>query len=210
VTALEGCGVEELRRTALEALGAHGDQRAIDALRSAVLAITPGAARWHSSSGPVQAHRVTLGLEAGCLGRLRAAPATVDALGAALAAAIARWPGETLLELVLRWAPGTSPLAAGYRNAPPQPVSIREALVEYLDAAGERSLARAIAGACVAPEYPSSGDQPERVPPRVVLGLDPAERAALESLQTDRRALATITRAVRDLLGDARARLEVT
>jgi hypothetical protein len=203
VTALEGRGFEELRRIALETLGAHADERAVDALRRAVIVVTPGAASWQASTGPVHAHRVALGLDAGVLGRLRAAPGIVDALCAALAAAIARRPGETLLELVLRWAPGASSVSVVYRDAPRPPVSMRDALVEYLDAAGERSVARAIVAARVTPEYPS----PAGATPRVVLELDRADR---DFLRADGRAIATLTRAVRDLLGDLRARLDVT
>jgi hypothetical protein len=150
----------------------------------------------------MRAHRVMIGLEARCLGRLRAAPATVDSLCAALAAAIAARPDETLLELVLRWMPGAS-IMAGYRDAPRPPVSTREALVDYLDGIGERTLASAVAVAHMAPEYLS----PNNPPARITLELGPAGRGALKA---DGRALAALTDAVRDLLGDARARLEVT
>jgi hypothetical protein len=199
----EHWGSEELRRAALVALGKHADQRTVDVLRSAFVTVTPGAAHWESSAGPVHAHRVTLGLDARRLGRLRAAPATVDALCAAVAAAIAQRPGETLLELSLRWAPGAGVVAAGYRDAPAPPVSMRQALVDYLDAAGSESVARAVETASVTPEYPSHDGADHRV----ILRLD---RAAASSLTADARAILALTSAVRDLLGDVRALLEVT
>ena len=184
-------------------LGAHADERAAYALRGGRLVVRHGAARWVGSTGPVQGHRVTLGLDAQSLGQLRAAPATVDSLCAALAAAIARRPGETLLELSLCWAPGASAVSVGYRDAPRPPISMREALVVYLDAMGERSAARAIAAARITPEYAS----PSAAPARITLELDAADRDVLEA---HGHALVAVTAAVRDLLGDPRTRLEVT
>ena len=208
----ERWGSEELRRAALVALGKHADRRAVDALGSAFITVTPGAAHWQSSAGPVHAHRVTLGLDARRLGQLRAAPATVDALCAAVAAAIAQRPGQTLLELSLRWAPGAGVVAKGYRDAPTPPVSMRQALVDYLDAAGSGSVARAVETAKVTPEYPSleaaeAAQAAQAAQHRVVLRLD---RAAAISLTADAHAILALTRAVRDLLGDVRALLEVT
>ena len=197
-------GSEELRAVALEILGAHADERAVDALRRGRLVLTHGAARWVGSTGPVQGHRVTLGLDAQSLGQLRAAPATVDSLCAALAAAIARRPGETLLELSLCWASGASTVSVGYRDAPRPPVSMREALVAYLDATGERSAARAIATARrITPEYAS----PSAAPASITLELDASDRDVLDE---HGRARVAVTAAVRDLLGDPRTRLEVT
>ena len=186
---------EGLRRAALEALGALADERAVDALVHGDFAVTPAAARWDASAGPVEAHRVTLALDARRLGTLRAAPGVVDALCAAVAAAVATRAGQSLLELALRWAPGARAATMGYRDAPPPPVTLREGLVEYLDALGERSLASAAAGAHLDAEDPSE----------VLLLVD---RATFDALRSDAHAHTVLTRALRDLLGrpDVRVR----
>jgi hypothetical protein len=192
-----GRSAEELRRAALEALGPHADVRAIDALRHSVVAVVPRAAHWNASAGPIEAHVVTLALDARRLGRLRAVPAIVDALCAALAAAIAAQPGETLLELVLRWAPGPGATDVGYRDAPAPPVSLRDTLVQYLEGAGEPSIASMLANAAVNADRPTFDDA-------VVANID---RASWEALRTNAHALAALTRAVRDLFGDSNARV---
>ncbi len=188
---------EELRRAALATLGEHADERARDALAHASVAVAE-AVGWHGSAGPVEAHRVTLGLDARTLGGLRLAPALADALCAAVAAAIATRPGATLLDLELRWAPGARPSSAGYRDAPPpeQEASLRHALVDYLEGGGQASLAGLLAGAVL--DEPPVGPISIRLPP-----------SAHKALRADPRAVATITAAVRDLLGDARTRVRV-
>jgi hypothetical protein len=181
---------EELRRAALEALGEHADERARDALAHASVSIVAGAAAWHGSAGAVQGHRVSLGVDARTLGVLRAAPALTDALCAAVAAAIATRPLETLLDLRLRWAPGSRASSAGYRDAPPPGEgSILEALVDYLEGSREHDLARLLAGAGV--EEGASAELTVRLAP-----------AARKSVRGDARAAATLTAALRDLLGD--------
>jgi hypothetical protein len=154
-------------------------------------------ARWEGSEGTVEAHRVTLSVDAGTLGLLRAAPALIDALCAALAAAIARRPGEALLELSLRWAPGVCAATAAYRDAPPAPTTLTEALQQYLDALGEERVARMLKGAVAEATT-------ERETPELVLGVD---RETWESLHVQGHAYATLTRAAQDLLGNERARL---
>jgi hypothetical protein len=181
---------EALRRAALEALGPHADERAIDALRHSAFTVTTGAARWNASAGPIEAHVVTLALDAKRLGRLRAVPAIADALCAAVASAIAAQPGETLLELALRWAPGAAAARVGYRDAPAPPVSLRDALAEYLDGAGEPSVAPMIASAVLTASRPADGE--------LALHID---RVSWDALRTNPHALATLTRAVRDLFG---------
>jgi hypothetical protein len=194
VTAWRG---EELRSAALATLGEHADERARDALAHASVTMTE-AAGWGGSAGPVEAHRVTLGLDARTLGGFRAAPALYDALCAAVAAAIATRSGETLLHLHLRWAPGARPSSAGYRDAPPREheVSLRDALVEYLEGGGEHVVAAVLTGAEL--DDPAHG--------LLVIRLAPS---AAESLHADARALATITAAVRDLLADEQVRVRV-
>jgi hypothetical protein len=177
---------EALRRAALAALGPHADERVRDALARARVTIFAGAARWAGSSGPVEAHRVVLGLDARSLGRLRAAPAVADALCAAFAAAAATHPGEVLLDLALRWNPHAGPSAAGYRNAPPAAAqaSLREALVDYLEARGEDAVAGSV------------GD----VTTHATGGTEVTLRA--NSPSPDAGVRATLTSAVRDLLAD--------
>ena len=91
---------------------------------------------------------MTLGLDARTLGALRAAPALTDALCAAVAAAFALRPGETLHDLHLRWSPGRAASAGTVTLllAAPQ-VPLEEALVDYLAGAGEDALARSLLGA---------------------------------------------------------------
>ena len=188
---------EELRRAALVALGEHADERAREALTHASITVV-GATGWDGSAGPVQAHRVPLGLDARTLGGLRAAPALADALCAAVASAVARRPGQTLLDLHLRWAPGTRSSSAGYRDAPPaaDEASLHEALVGYLEGGGEHLLAAHLAGAVL--------DQPVAAPISIRLAAP-----GRTGLRDPARALATITAAVRDLLGDEKTRVRV-
>ena len=188
---------EELRRAALAILGEHADERARDALGHASVTVVE-AAGWDGSAGPVQAHRVTLGLDARTLGGLRAAPALADALCAAVASAIATRPGETLLDLHLRWALGTRSSSAGYRDAPPPAVeaSLHDALLDYLEGGGEHLIARSLAGATI----------DESVPGLISIRLAPIAR---EGLRGQARAAATITAALRDLLANEKGRVRV-
>jgi hypothetical protein len=180
---------EELRRAAVEALGPHADERAVDVLAHATVTVTYEVARWEGSAGPVQGHRVTMALDATRLGMLRATPAVLDALHAALAASVASRPGEALVDTRLRWSRLAEVTHAAYRDGPPThgPPTLGEGLVGYLEAAGERELARLIGGAQV--EESAGG---------ATLVLSRAERDALRS---DTRALAAIDAAVRDLMG---------
>jgi hypothetical protein len=192
VTAWSG---EELRRAALAALGEHADERAREALAHASITVV-GAAGWDGSAGPVEAHRVTLGMDARTLGGLRSAPALADALCAAVAASIATRPGETLLDLEMRWAPGARSTAVGYRDAPPEETSLPDALRDYLEGGGHPALAGCLAGATL----------DESVPAQIAIRLDASARA---SLRAHAGAVATITAALRDLLADARTRVRV-
>jgi hypothetical protein len=93
---------ESLRRAALDALGRHGADLARDALVHGAIDVTPGVTRWEASTGRVDGHRVTLVLDAARLDRIHREPAAADALCAALAAAVATRPGESLFELTFR------------------------------------------------------------------------------------------------------------
>lgn len=181
----------ELRRLALDALGEHADERAREALAHAVVNVVSGAARWEGSSGPVEAHRVTIGLDARRLGALRVVPALADAMCAAVANAIATRPREALLDVDLRWNAGVAPAEPdGYRGAAPHPApTLRDALVDYLDASGEPDLAQAV----------------DAVEP-AASGRDVGVRMKRPD---DARARGVITRAVRDLLGDDKVQVRV-
>lgn len=141
-----------LRDGALEALGAHGDPRSRDVLARALIAIDHNAERWVASEGVVHAHRVTLGVDARTLARLDHPPAVRDAVEAALAAAIARRPGEALLDVRPYWALEDAAEAEGYRGGGQgTPVArddaevVGRALVAYLRAAGEEAVAERMA-----------------------------------------------------------------
>jgi hypothetical protein len=145
----EALSPEALRHAALEALGPYADPRAREALQASGLRVEPAFAGWESSAGHVDGQLVTLAVDAATLGRLRAAPALEDALHAALAAAVARHPGQTLAALALRWGrEGAQATPDGYRDRPPDaPQTLQQAVPAYLDARGEDSLARLVEGA---------------------------------------------------------------
>jgi hypothetical protein len=189
---------EELRRVALDRLGVHADERTRETLAHASLAIVPAVARWDSSAGPVEAHRVTLGVDAGTLGMLRAAPSLVDALCAALAAAVATRPRETLHDLALRWTAGARASASGYRDAPPPApaIPLSEAIAAYLRASGDGALADAL--------FPMDVDasDPAEIAVRVA-------RPARDALRGDARAVEKLMRTIRDLLGDDAVRVRL-
>jgi hypothetical protein len=181
----------ELRRLAVDALGEHADERARDALAHATVTIAETTARWEGSAGPVEARHVTLALDARRLGELRGTPALTDALCTAIAAAIATRPREALLDVVLRWERGARGTASGYRGSPPGPEpTLRDALAEYLEGSGEPELGKAIDAA-----EETAGSREV-----VVRG---------QGALADARSRAILTRAVRDLLGDATARVRV-
>ena len=159
--------------------------------RTRTVAVSPAAAAWQGSHGPVVAHRVAIGLDAGRLGTVRAAHAACDALCAAVAAAIATRPNEALLDVALVWQRGAPSVTAGYRDAPPPAGdALARALGDYLDGAGEAALAAAVQGAASDPDGRAV----------TVRGV---------GLSLDARARATITRAVRDLVGEPRLTVKV-
>jgi hypothetical protein len=190
-------GTEELRDAALRGLGEHADGRARDALARGELAIAPGVVRWDASAGPVDAHDVVLAVDAATLGALRAVPHLADALVAALAAAVAIRPGEALRDLSFRWAPPAA-TPTGYRDVPPPPHAdvLRDALADYLAARGDAALATA------ARLFVVDDTDPEVL----TLVASPASRS---SLLRDAASIDALTRAARDLLGDARRRVRV-
>jgi hypothetical protein len=190
--------VEDLRRAALSALGQHADERARDAVAHAAITVVDGAKRWVGSGGPVEAHRVFVALDARRLGALRAAPGVTDALCVAFAAAVATHQGEALLDLVFAWDREARASAVGYRDSPPDAprASVRDALVDYLDARGELALARSLGDVELEPKDVGGA----------TLRVDGPTR---DALRADARGLAAVTAALRDLLGDAAARVRL-
>ncbi|HEX8793253.1 MAG TPA: hypothetical protein VF765_20055 [Polyangiaceae bacterium] len=187
---MSGWTPEELRRATIEGLDAHADVRVRDALAHGTLSMTPGVTRWESSHGPVEGHHVILALDAERLGALRAAPGIIDAICAAVSATIASRPGEALTDLVLRWEPQVHAEHGAYRDEPPGAgaTSLVEALVGYLRGLGEEDLAVRVADVTVEQRGPSDV--------RLHLDAGAGEGAALVA-------------AVRDLLGEPRARVVV-
>lgn len=108
---------EVLRRGALDALGPHGDLRARDALEQGALSIEHRVTSWEASVGTVHGHRVTLEVPAPLKDEVERSPFAVDALHAAIAAAVARQGMEhSLAELRLVAGEGRSPWTRGYRD----------------------------------------------------------------------------------------------
>jgi glyoxylase-like metal-dependent hydrolase (beta-lactamase superfamily II) len=81
---------ERLRLAALDALGPHGDELAREALEAGELSLEEAVSTWEASSGTVRGRRVALALPDALLARVRASFAAIDAMHAAVAAAIAR------------------------------------------------------------------------------------------------------------------------
>jgi hypothetical protein len=134
-----------LRALALAHLGDRADPRAIDALAQGTLEVAFTAEDVGSDFAPIEGLVASLDLDPRRLGVLRANPAVFAAIRAALAAAVADAHGEKLLALKTRWARGAArpAEAAAYRDAPPAPPTLHEAIVAYLEGAGDTLLARA-------------------------------------------------------------------
>lgn len=106
---------EGLRRLALERLGALAPALAREALEHGVVEVEPDVLAWEGSHGTVRAHRVVLRVPPELCARVNAGPAVVDALTAAVAAAVSAVAGNTLADL--RVLPGdVSPRTTAYRG----------------------------------------------------------------------------------------------
>ena len=193
---------EELRRAALDTLGPYADERARQALLSAVIRVDEARTSWESSAGHVQGHHVTLAVDATTLARLRTTPALVDALHAALATAMAKAPasgsGDALAALDLRWARDAALASThGYRDRPPDaPQTLQQALASYLETCGEPTLAGFVATAAISIEGST-----------VSVVVDPEQLRAFRSWGA--ATTAALTSSVRDLLGDPATRVVV-
>ena len=144
----------DLRAIALDVLGPHGDPRARDVLRHAWVLLERDTAKWDATSGTMRAHRVLLHVDGYSLGVIDTHPGARDALAAALAAAVAHAPGETMHELELVWALAERAPARGYRDAEMRaakrddPHALRSALAGYVRGAdAPDEVVSAIAGA---------------------------------------------------------------
>jgi hypothetical protein len=187
---------ERVRARAIDALGALGDSRAREALESAEIAIEPSIATWEGSSGTVHGHRVVVAIDAALLARVRASPATEDALHAALAAAIAEGPRDALHDLRLAWRPHAI-TATAYRGvAPDSPraaTPLHEAMAAYLGATGDPALVEMAARARVDVVARRGGRM-------IAVRVDEADRAVIEAAPARVEALRECVRA---LLGGA-------
>lgn len=187
---------EELRVLALDALGEHGDERAREVLRTADLRV-----HWQTGmTAGFHSREAVLGLDAETLGLLRAVPALVDALHAALAVAMAkREPREKLVNLAFRWVPSRRPQASAYRDAPPQApnVTVHAGLTAYLEGAGDQALATMLREGSAVPHL---GNQTIDVY---------LPRAHYEALRASGYSQRRLEGAVRDLLSRADARIRL-
>ncbi len=90
---------ELLRIRALEVLGPLGDELAREALEAGDVAIEHDVLAWEGSHGSMHAHRVVVSASAELSARVRASHAAMDALSAALAAAMAERPGHSVADV---------------------------------------------------------------------------------------------------------------
>lgn len=88
-----------LRLIALDRLGVHAPPLAREALENGVTELEPDVLAWNGTLGMVHGHLVVLWLDPDTCARVKESPGTVDALTAAIAAAIARVSGQALAEL---------------------------------------------------------------------------------------------------------------
>ncbi len=146
---------ETLRASALTALGAHADPRAVDMVERARITVVPAVRQWVASSGTVTAHTVQLDVDAHALASLRAWPGLHDTLVAAFSTAIAHDGAEALASLEVYWGFEPASPTRGYRDGAEHAVSrdepgaLEAALPVYLAALGEPALADAVRDAVI-------------------------------------------------------------
>ncbi|MBX3200027.1 MAG: hypothetical protein KF894_17965 [Labilithrix sp.] len=88
-----------LRLLALERLGPLASPIARQALEQGVTEVEPDVLAWTGTMGPVHGHLVVLWLDPDLHARVIEIPSVIDALTAAVAAAVARVSGNALAEL---------------------------------------------------------------------------------------------------------------
>jgi hypothetical protein len=152
---------------AAELLEANGEVDLADLLRSAALEVVGRPEAWTVGTRAVAAYRIALGVDAAAYADLRAAPARLEAVRAALAAAV-RGPGTDLAELVLVLRlPGVAgglerPLAAATARLDPErpaAAAVLAGAVELLEAEGRFDAAALVeVGALEAADVPSAGE----------------------------------------------------
>lgn len=90
---------ELLRVRALDALGPLGEPLAREALEAGGVAVEADVVVWEGTQGTMHGHRIVVTLDAALHGRVIASFAAVDALSAALAAAMAERGGHTVADV---------------------------------------------------------------------------------------------------------------
>ncbi len=109
-------GVDEgLRLLALDVLGPLGQPLAREALETGALEVHPHVMTWQGSLGVVEGHLVVLWLDPDLCASVNALPSAVDALTAAVAAAVAKVSGNALAELKVLARP-SRPRTSPYRD----------------------------------------------------------------------------------------------
>ena len=90
---------EGLRLLSLQQIGEHAPPFAREALEIGVLEVQPNVLAWNGTLGMVHGHLVVLWLDPDTCTRVNETPSAVDALTAAIAAAVAHVSGQALAEL---------------------------------------------------------------------------------------------------------------
>lgn len=116
---LEGAS---LREEVLRWLEEHRRQAARELFEGVRFTVRRAVRSWSASDGERQAHAVEAHCDASALAGARALPSRLDDLREAIAATLARVPGEGLAELSLRWdgTLGVHATAGHYREGPSQ------------------------------------------------------------------------------------------
>jgi hypothetical protein len=107
---------DALRLVALGSLVIEAPPLAREALECGELEIQPNVLSWTGSLGDIAGHRVVLRLDAELRDRVLAAPAVVDVLTAAIAAAVRASSGGTLAELEIAAGKGPRAPRSPYRG----------------------------------------------------------------------------------------------
>jgi len=108
---------EALRMRALDVLGPLGDPTAREVLDVGTVSVAHDVTSWEGSGGRVRGHRVVVIAPSAVHARFSASHAAADALTAALAAAMAERPGESVAAVEVRagipeWHGGGGPYRA--------------------------------------------------------------------------------------------------
>lgn len=193
-----------LRAAALAKLGGHEDPRAVEVLRTGVLAIDHHVSEWEASSGRVVAHRVRIGVPAELLGALRGHPHVEDEVTRILGLALAERPLEVAGDVLFHHDAssvrggstpyrGTSPRGA---SLPSELPALAAQLSEYLAAFGDADAASIARRSRIALSSRADRRGREHHDVEILVAGDEAEAA--------RSRLAVIGAALKDLLAGLR------